>query len=254
MSTIGEFAKAAGKQFNRALRHAGVELVRGGPAPFVNFKDYIPFAKTIAAAKASGMSVGDHVDAKYNVPGATSETIDRLRAAGVLDESVRRICEIGPGTGRYLERTIAVCRPQDYQIYETAVQWRDYLVGKYPVVAQPADGMTLSATASGSVDLAQAHKVFPGIPLLATIRYLKEFVRILGPHGRAVFDVVTEPCMDDETIASWLGSSAAYEFYPSMMPRQYVIDFFRRRGFSLTTSFVVAMEPGSTECFAFRRE
>jgi hypothetical protein len=253
MNTLHQIAKIGGRQINRALRRAGVKIVRAGPQPFVEFKDYLPFAETVAAAKAASMSVGDFVDRRYNRAGVTSETIEGLREAGVLDGSVRRIAEIGPGSGRYLERTIAACRPDHYEIYETAVQWRDYLVSKYGVVAREADGVSLSETPSVSLDLVQAHKVFPGVPLLGTLRYLHEMVRVVAPTGRVVFDVVTEACMDSETAERFLTLGSGYQSYPSIMSRRCIMDFFERRSFSLATSFLVQMEPGRTEVFAFRR-
>ena len=248
-----DLARAAGRQLNRTLRAAGVQIVRTGPRPFEEFRDYIPFKGTLTAAQAEGLSVADYIDRHYNVPGATQDTVDRLASAGVLTHRVRRLCEIGPGSGRYLERTIGLCRPVHVEIYETAIEWRDYLVSKHGVMAREADGSSLTPTPSGSLDLAQAHKVFVGLPLVATFRYLREMARVVGPGGHVVFDMMTEPCMTEDIVDRWLTSSAAYSYYPSMIPRQFLIDFFRSRRFTLTTSFVVPNTPGKTECFAFTR-
>jgi hypothetical protein len=253
MIPIHELARAAGKQLNRTLQAAGVQIVRSGPRPFEEFRDYIPFKGTLLAAQAEGISVSDYIDRHYNVPGATQDTIDRLAAAGVLTHGVRRVGEIGPGSGRYLERTIALCRPVHVEIYETAVEWRDYLIAQHGVVGRPTDGSSLAATPASSLDLVQAHKVFVGLPLVATFRYLREMARVVVPGGYVVFDMMTEPCMTEEVVDRWLSSSAAYSYYPSMIPRQYLIDFFTRRGFDLTTAFVVPNTPGKTECFAFAR-
>jgi hypothetical protein len=254
MSTLHQLARIGGKQINRALRHTGVKIVRAGPQPFVEFKDYLPFAETLQAAGAANMSVGDYVDATYNRAGVTAETIDRLKTAGVLNQSRKRICEIGPGSGRYLERTIAACHPDHYEIYETAVQWRDYLTATYPAVARDADGVSLAATASSTIDLVQAHKVFPGVPLLGTLRYLREMVRVATLGGCVVFDAVTESCLDGETAERFLELGVGYQAYPSLVSRQCLLDFFQQRSFVLVTSFMMPMEPGRTEVFAFRRE
>ncbi len=253
MIPIQSFARAAKRQINRTLRAAGVQLVRTGPRPFEEFRDYIPFKETLTAAEAEGLSVSDYIDRRYNVPGATQETIDRLVAAGAIGPSVRRLCEIGPGSGRYLERTIAACRPDHVEIYETAEEWRGFLVSKHGVLARPADGSTLGATPAGSIDLVQAHKVFVGLPLVATFRYLREMLRVVAPGGHVVFDMMTEPCMTDEVVDRWLSIPASYSYYPSMVPRQYLIDFFERRGCGVATTFVVPNTPGKTECFAFVR-
>ncbi len=253
MPGVRAFAKVAAKGVNAVLRPAGVQLVRHGARPFEEFRDYIPFKQTIAGAGAAGLSVGEYIDRKYNVPGSTGETIDRLKDAGILHPGVRRVCEIGPGSGRYLERTIQACKPEHYEIYETALEWREFLARTYAVIARSADGASLAATPTGSVDLVQAHKVFPGIPLLATVRYFGEMARVVAPGGGLVFDTVTEPCMTGELMDKWFTSGAGYQYYPSMMPRKYILEFFGQRGFALKLSFLVPMEPGKTECFAFVR-
>lgn len=246
-------ARRAVKPLNLALGVAGIQVVRSGPKPFVEFQDYIPFKPTLAAARKKGMSVGDYIDSNHNLPGITQDTIDRLAAMGALHAGVRRICEIGPGSGRYLQRTIAVCKPERYEIYETAIEWRKYLADRYPVIAHAADGKSLSATADRSVDLVQAHKVFPGTPFLLTRRYLAEMARVVAPGGKAVFDFVTEACMDDETVDRWFESGAGYQAYPSLTPSRYVTDFFERKGFTCDGHFSVVMKPGKTECFVFTR-
>ena len=246
-------ARGALRSVNAALRRAGVQLVRSSHREFEDYKDFIPFEKTIAGARAKGLSVADYVDVEHNQAGATQQHFDRLMELGAIHAGIRRVCEIGPGSGRYLQRVIAACRPERYEIYETAEPWRNYLVSTYPVVAQPTDGTSLAATATGSVDLVHAHKVFPGIPFLVTYRYFEEVARVAAPGCKVVFDIVTEGCMDDTTVARWLDSGAGYQDYPNMMPRQYVVDLFARRGFTADGSVMVPMRPGVTECLVFTR-
>jgi methyltransferase family protein len=244
---------AAAKGTNVVLRRAGAEIVRYGPRPMEEFSDYIAFAPTIAGAKAAGMSVGDYIDSKHNRPGITQETIDQLRELGALRPGVNSVCEIGPGSGRYLEKTIAICKPARYEIYETAKEWKAYLAETYKVVAHDADGKTLQQTPSGSVELVMAHKVFPGTPFLTTIRYLGEMARVVAPGGRVVFDVITEACMDAPILERWLASGAGYQSYPNPHSRQYIVEFFARHHCTLDGSFTVSMEPGLTECMVFTR-
>jgi len=52
----------------------GYDLVRQNP--YEDYREYIPFHSTIAAAHNSGLSVGDYIDATCNVLGSTQETID----------------------------------------------------------------------------------------------------------------------------------------------------------------------------------
>jgi hypothetical protein len=216
--------------------------------------DYLDLQQTLEGARRSGLSVGDYVDTTYNRPGVTQETIDKLAELGVFGERIERVCEIGPGSGRYLEKTLAACRPSHYEIYETAEAWGDWLHREYPVVAQPTDGSTLAATPLDSIDLVQAHKVFPAIPSMKTVRYFREMDRVTRAGGWAVFDVLTEDCLDAPTLDSWLAASVDYDTYPAFMPKRFVTDLFTQRGFSLQGSFIVPMVPGETECMVFRRD
>jgi hypothetical protein len=246
-------AKNTLKPLNAALRLVGVQIVRHDDKPFEDYRDYIPFAPTMAAAGEKGMSVGDYIDAQHNQAGSTQATIDQLNAMGVLHAGIRRVCEIGPGSGRYLHRVVALCQPERYEIYETATDWRNHLVVNYQVVAQPTDGRSLAHTPSASVDLVHAHKVFPGLPFLVSCRYFAEMARVAAPGGKVVFDLVTEACMDDETVQRWLAADAGYDHYPNLMPKQYVVSFFERHGFSADGGFLVPMKPGKTECLVFTR-
>lgn len=241
------------RSINSLLGLIGFELVRQD-APFTDYRYYIPFQETLAGAKQAGLSVGDYIDNKYNKPGATQETIDQMAKLGAFSGRIERVCEIGPGSGRYLEKTLRVCSPTYYEIYETAGDWAKWLSETYPVILQPTDGMSLASTPSCSIDFVQAHKVLPGQPSLTICRYYNEMARIVRDGGKVVFDIVTEDCLDEATLAKWLASGSGYQHYPCLMPRQYTIDFFHRQGFSFDGSFFVPMEPGVTECLVFTKQ
>jgi hypothetical protein len=216
-------------------------------------EQYIPFRETIDGAKQAGLSVGDYIDTTYNKPGATQKTIDQMEGLGVFRDKIERVCEIGPGSGRYLEKTIKACNPDHYEIYETASVWAEYVVGAYGVIARPTDGLSLGHTDSESIDLIHAHKVLVCTPFITTCRYLGEMARVLRSGGKAVFDLVTEDCMDDPTVDAWIEAGSQSGSYPNLMPKQYVTDYLSRRGLSLGGSFFVPMEPGRTECFVFSK-
>lgn len=232
---------------NAVLATQGLEVRRRGGVPY---RDYLDLQQTLEAAERAGLPVGDYIDVSQGQDGTTDQTIAQLDALGVFD-GVRRVCEIGPGTGRYLTRTISRCRPDHYEIYETSQAWREWLGEQYPVVVQPTDGRSLASTPSGSLDLVQAHKVFCGSPSVTTVRYLLEMMRVVRPGGRVVFDVVTEACLDDATLDTWVAASNDYESYPAFMPTAVVKQVMTRGGFDQLGSFVVSMKPGRTECFAF---
>lgn len=229
-------------------------LQRTARSAFSDYRDYIPFKETLAGAQAANLSVGDYIDAKHNQPGITRATIEQLAALGVFSRKIERVCEIGPGSGRYLDKTLEQCRPAHYEIYETAQEWREWLVQKHRLVAREADGSTLAQTPSKSIDLVQAHKVFPGQPSLVMLRYFAEMARVTRAGGAIVFDIVTEACMEAATLAQWFESQRGYQHYPCLMPRQFTIDFFQRQGFQLLGSFLAPMEPGKTECMVFGSE
>ncbi len=216
---------------NTVLKPVDLQLFR----PSKEFQDFIPFEETIAAAKAAGLSVGDYIDQTYNVPGTTQETIDQMAKLGVFDHPIASICEIGPGSGRYLAKVIAKTNPTTYEIYETAPKWREWLAATYPVIAQPTDGFKLSATADRSMDLVHSHKVLNGLKILNICQYFYEIARVAKDHSTLVFDILTEDSLDEETLASWLSSGADY--ITSMTTKQFAVDFFARRGFTVVGDF-----------------
>jgi hypothetical protein len=235
---------------NRLLKPLRVELVRTTTG-LGDHDQYIPFQQTLAGAKAAGLTVGDYIDQKHNVAGATHRAIDEMRVLGVFDGPVQTICEIGPGSGRYLSKTLEACRPSHYEIYETARPWAEYLVREYKVLFRPTDGRSLSHTPTASVNLVHAHKVFVVTPWTTTCSYFLEMIRVTVPGGFIVFDCMTEPCLEAGTLEGWISWGSGY--YPCLFPRGYLLQFFESRGCSLVGSFFEPMKPGKTETFVFRK-
>jgi SAM-dependent methyltransferase len=236
---------------NSVLGLAEVELVR------VNRDDdprtFLPFRETVEGAKAAGITVSDYIDNKYNVPGATQATVDRMAGLGLFQHKIDRICEIGPGSGRYLEKIVKLCQPSHYEIYETAANWANWLTEQYSVILNPTDGKTLASTASDSIDLVQAHKVFVATPTIITIRYLLEMIRVARPGGFIIFDIVSEKCLTNEILEQWLITGIQSGPFPAMMPEQFILNLFAERGCSLVGEFFIPMKPGITHYFAFSK-
>src|SRR5580658_7350119 len=176
--------------FKSALRGLGYERK---PRPFSQF---IAFKQTLQAASAAGMSVGDYIDRKHaaGTKSPTVETIEKMAALGVFDKKLERICEIGPGSGRYLTKAMERGKPDAYEIYETSEEWRGWLVREYGVIARDCDGRSLAQTGAHSVDLVHAHRLFPGVGLLPTLSYFREMARVVRAGGWVVFDIMTEGC------------------------------------------------------------
>jgi methyltransferase family protein len=238
---------------NTALSPLGVQIVAHD---WTNVSHFIPLEETLAAARCAELSVGDYIDTIMNkTPGTTQSTIDQMAALGVFSGQVQSIVEIGPGSGRYLEKTIKLCSPSRYEVYETAASWAAYLASEYGVVVQPTDGTSLAATATDSMDLVQAHKVFSTIPFIETCRYWPEIVRVSKPSGYVAFDIVTEHCLGAEVLRMWAESSVVNgSSYPAVMPRRVAVDYFESNGFTLVGTFVVPMGQGKTEVFVFKKQ
>jgi hypothetical protein len=238
---------------NRLLGLVDLKLTRAGEHDWADPRTFLPFEETIRSAVRSNMTVGQYIDATYNVPGVNESTVAQLEELGVFNSRPARILELGPGSGRYLEQVAAICQPESYEIYETATPWASWLVKNYGVVLRPTDGRSLSATPTASVDLSHAHKVMCVLPFLTICRYLLELMRVTREGGYVVFDVPTEKCMPVEAVQEWADSDVDAGPYPSFLARHLVLDNFTSRGFELVGSFLTHMKPGMTEYFVFRR-
>jgi hypothetical protein len=249
---VNKAARRLVKGLNFALMPLGVQVVRSFNAS--DPEQFLPFDQTISGAHNAGLSVADYVDVTYNVAGATQGTIDQMAALGVFSSPLKVVAEIGPGSGRYLEKVLRVSSPSRYEIYETAKPWAEYLRRNYKeVVSQPTDRRSMKSTPSATVDLVQAHKVFVVTTFLTTCGYWLEMIRVTRPGAFIVFDIVTENCMDPPMLDRWLATMDDHGGYPAIMPRAFAADFFVKRGIKFIGSFFVPMKPGKTETFVFRK-
>jgi len=196
---------------------------------------YIDAALTIRAAQDQGVSVCEYVEALWNQRGCTDRVIDEMNNAGSLSHC-NRVCEIGPGTGRYLERVNKWVTPKIYDIYETANDWATWLAQTYapPVVHRSADGHTLQQTPDSSCGLVHAHGVFVYLSYLHAFEYFKEIARVCAPGGFVVFDFFSDEDINMQVINNWLKTS---ERYPVILSRRMVIQYFKESGFSLIHEF-----------------
>ena len=239
---------------NKSLAPIGVAIIRTNNHDWSDVANFIPFERTMEAARKAKMSVGDYVDSTMNgVPGSSQSTIDKMASLGVFSKPMRLVVEIGPGTGRYLEKTMKVGRPSRYEIYETAGPWSAHLVKEHNVVLQRTDGYSMTDTADSSADMVHAHKVFSTVPFAVTCCYWYEMARVIRPGGWAVFDVVTERCLGGDAMWTWAKSGIRNGSYPAVMPREVAVSFFLGEGFTLAGSFIAPMPPGATELLVFQR-
>jgi hypothetical protein len=218
---------------NGVLSPLGVRIVRRGRAPTIGGRR-LSDEHVIAEATRRGLSPGALLEELFHKTGRARDIVDRMAAAGVFAAPLRTAVEIGAGSGIYVEEVLGHGAIERYEVYELEENRARYLAGALPVIAQSTDGETLRATASRSADLVHAHGVFVTLEFLTSCSYFREIVRVIAPGGHVVFDIISESCLDESAIDSWLASRLRY---PSMLPRGYVTGFFERHGFVLVDDF-----------------
>lgn len=141
-------------------------------------KGYIDAGQTIQASRSAGLTICEYTEKLWNEEGITDATIAELQQSGALRHS-DDVCEVGPGTGRYLERVISIVKPKRYHIYEIADDWAQYLEKTYTIVVNnPADGHSLKYTASDSCGLILAFGVFVYLDIVSSFEYFGEMIRV----------------------------------------------------------------------------
>lgn len=234
---------------NISLRPFGVQVIRShstDPA----IKPFISARKTIAASRRAGIPVGEYIDRTYSKPGATDQTVKAILRLAELTGPVERVCEIGAGSGRYAEKIIDALHPMVYEAYEPKRDWQPHLRMLPNVVTPHCDGHTLAATESMSVDLVHADKVYVYLPFITVVEYLDEMTRVVRPGGVVAFDIVSERCLDEQTLEHWRQHGTIY----LPVPRDWVIDRLGTRGLSFRGGCLVPLTEGRTELLVFRRE
>jgi hypothetical protein len=166
-------------------------------------------------------------------------------------EACTTILEIGPGSGRFLRPTLERAGPARYEIYETAQRWAEWLESsnRPQVIAQPASGWSLDATPSASCELVHAHGVFVYLNPLTCFDYFQEMIRVVSPAGHIVFDFFPSENFNERAVSAWLGSK---DRFATILPRQVVTNYFRRRGFVLIATCHRRVAAGRAKYLAFR--
>lgn len=211
---------------------------------------YISAKETVKSAKKASLSICDYVEKMWNQEGETQKVIDNMEKLGAFENANPTICEIGAGTGRYMEKVIGICNPEKYESYEIAIDWAEWLQKEYPIISQPTDGFSLKATADNSIDIIHAHGVFVYLKFLDNIRYFSEMMRVTKPNGIIVFDCYTEECMTTDILNKWLKSQ---HNSPVVLPNDYIVHYFENNNFKLLGNFFNAHGQGKSKYFVFKR-
>jgi hypothetical protein len=223
------FVRSGIKSGFRALGYEIKPLIRKPGGYYIDAKE------TIKAAQERGISIREYVESLWKQPGRTVQIIETMREVGCL-VPCDRVCEIGPGTGRYLELVLGEIAPKQYDVYEISEDWAGWLEDTFKpiVVRQPTDGRTLSNTPSRSCGLIHAHGVFVYLSLLHGFEYFSEMIRVCKKNGHVVFDFYSEEEFDINVIREWLTTP---ERYPVILPRQAILQYFFDAGFTLMSEF-----------------
>jgi hypothetical protein len=211
---------------------------------------YISAEEIIRAAGTENLSICDYLEKIWHQSGATQSVIDEMELANVFSKELPSVLEIGPGSGRYLEKLIIKTSPKSYEIYETAQDWNNWLKKTYPIISRNADGYSLKETANVSIDIAHAHGVFVYLPFLVSVKYFFELFRVVNQNGYVVFDICSEDCFDLINLQNWIKSDQSY---PCIFPKNFLIELFKNNGFQLIKTFFNKYGQGKSEYFVFKK-
>jgi len=210
---------------NRLLGKTGYLIVKSS-ALSTKKRYYIDCEQTVKCAKSEGLSVCDYVEKIWDQKGWTQKVVDEMRKYGCFNQ-VGKICEIGPGTGRYMEKILQFFSSYhiEYVYYEIQDDWAEWLEKTYPVIKRNTDGYTLKSEADNSCILVHAHGVFVYLNLVHSFQYFKEMIRVTQPGGYIVFDFYPIEFYDIALIEKCIEKKITY---PVVLPAETIKSFFQK--------------------------
>lgn len=233
----------------RAAIVLGLHTPRSGAGEVC--RGYIDARAMVKGAARRGLDVNDFIQEEQAWPRflhQAEEYADRLVESGALSAATACVVEVGAGSGRHarvIKRRFPGLR---YIAYEADPVWRAVLRKNYGLETEAFHGELLPGAPDGSVDLLHAVLTFVYLPFLSVVSYLNEAARVVKRGGFLHFDVYVEDSFPPAQIAKWL---ATPDRYPTIFPRDFLIQLLQERGFSLVHQ---ALEPdhGTFE-FLFRK-
>jgi SAM-dependent methyltransferase len=194
-------------------------------------------------------------DAKRDVrhQGRRDRIVDRILCHGSFSDAARFL-EIGPGTGRYLEKALKYNPEVVYEIYEVAADWVSYLKNtyykKYKLEIQPADGRSLADTRTASCDLVWAHAVFVYLPNYLTMSYLDEMARVVKESGIIAFDALSEPGFDMSILRKYIEADM---FFPVIFPEAVIMQWAQSHNLMMADKFDEIYGAYHSNYYVFRK-
>ena len=186
----------------------------------------------IEHAASKGVPLEEMIASKHEA----TVTLLEGRFARILDEiRPSRIVEVGGGWGATVKYLSERYRPDEYQNYEIDRHYSEFVEQRYGARSMPADGETLHATESESMDLFVANNALFFMPMLKAFSYLDEAARVLRPAGMAIFNL---PHLEERT-ARGLKRLLDVQFPRrtfSFLPRPFIFSCFPEEKFRDRTS------------------
>lgn len=145
--------------------------------------------------------------------------VNRIFEVVQLDDSQSTICEIGPGTGKFMEKFIQKYKPKKYEFYEINKDLAQYLEETYDndyceVKRLDSDGMSLKKTPSESISMVFAGNVWPILEYTKTYSYWLEMIRVCESGGYIVFDTCTEDTYTEDVLSNQNCAVNEWRCYP----------------------------------------
>jgi len=237
--------------FQKKLNARGYRIEKTG-------QGFIDAIKTVKQSKSLGLSVCEYLENNETDPrkhGRRDRIIEELKNAGIL-KRFDRICEIGTGTGQYLERMIAISKPHHYDVYETDPAWVKFLQKEYSnrdgcrLTCHPANGYQLNYNNDNTCDLVHAHGVFVYLPLLHSLEYLTECVRVCRPGGFIVFDYYPAEEFSLSVAEEWLKGPHRF---PVVIPETLLDEFTQKRHLQTIHKFLMIHGSGQVTYIVWQK-
>ncbi len=222
-----------------------------------NVSRYVDAKKISKLAQLEGISVCEYLE-RLNTDkrkiGRRDRIIRRLNRIGIFNNA-QVICEIGAGTGMYLEEVIKYAPVKRYEVYETAEDWNEYLKKNYSkhihnLIIHKADGISLKDTKSKSVDLVHAHAVFVYIPVINTFKYLLECIRVCKKGGYIVFDTISNLGFGVNEASNWI--KTGHEF-AVITPEEIINDLVKKNKLIIVKTFTEIYAGSSSKYFILKK-